>query len=115
MALPSITDLKFWVGQLFTKDDWDYNFSKIVSWFADGNADIIVNSIKASNGIDMDGSQFKNLKPATSGDQAVNLDQATTLLNRTSYFYPFSVASGKVDSNGNAAYLQKDSDTQVTV
>ena len=115
MALPTINDLKMWVGTLFTKDDWDYNFSHIVSWLADGTSDIVVNSVKATNGIDLDGAQIINVGAATSGSQAVNLDQATTLLNRTSYYYPFSVASGKVDSNGNAAYLQKDSDTQVTV
>ena len=115
MALPSITDLKLWVGTLFTKDDWDYNFSQIVSWFADGTSDIVVNSVKATNGIDMDGSTLSNLGAATTGSEAVNLDQALTLLNRTSYYYPFTIASGKVNSNGNAAYLQKDSDTQVTV
>jgi hypothetical protein len=115
MALPSITDLKMWVGTLFTKDDWDYNFSQIVSWLADGTSDIVVNSIKSENGLDLDGSQISNLGAATSGSQAVTLDQATTLLNRSSYYYPFSVASGKVDNDGNAAYLQKDSDTQVTV
>lgn len=115
MAVPSLNDLKFWVGTLFTKDDWDYNFSQLVSWLADGTSDLVVNSIKASNGIDLDGGQISNLAPATTGSQAVNLDQAQTLLNRTSYFYPFSVASGKVDIDGNAAYLQKDSDTQVTV
>lgn len=115
MALPSIADLKMWVGTLFTKDDWDYNFSQIVSWLADGTGDLVVNSIKSENGIDLDGSQLSNLAPATTGSQAVTLDQANTILNRTSYYYPFSVASGKVDNDGNAAYLQKDSDTQVTV
>lgn len=115
MALPSINDLKMWVGTLFTKDDWDFNFSKIVSWLSDGNGDLVVNSVKTTNGLDMDGSQITNLGEATTGTQPVTLDQATTLLNRTSYYYPFSPASGKVDSNGDAAYLQKDSDTQVTV
>ena len=115
MALPIINNLKMWVGTLFTKDDWDYNFSQIVSWLADGNSDLVVNSVKATNGLDLDGAQIINVGAATSGSQAINLDQATTLLNRTSYYYPFSVASGKVDSDGNAAYLQKDSDTQVTV
>lgn len=115
MAIPSITDLKMWVGTLFTKDDWDFNFSKIVSWLSDGSGDLVVNSLKATNGLDMDGAQISNLGTATTGSQAVTLDQALTILNRTSYYYPFSVASGKVDSNGNAAYLQKDSDTQVTV
>lgn len=115
MAIPVITALKMWVGTLFTKDDWDFNFSQIVSWLSDGNSDLVVNTVKATNGLDLDGAQIMNLGTATSGSQAVTLDQATTLLNRTSYFYPFSVASGKVDSNGNAAYLQKDSDTQVTV
>jgi hypothetical protein len=115
MAIPAITALKMWVGTLFTKDDWDFNFSQIVSWLSDGNSDLVVNTIKATNGIDLDGAQIMNLGTATTGSQAVTLDQATTLLNRTSYYYPFSVASGKVDSNGDAAYLQKDSDTQVTV
>lgn len=115
MALPSITDLKMWVGTLFTKDDWDFNFSQIVEWLAGGSGDLVVNSIKATNGLDMDGAQISNLGTATTGSQAVTLDQAQTLLNRTSYYYPFSVASGKVDANGSAAYLQKDSDTQVTV
>ena len=115
MAIPVITALKMWVGTLFTKDDWDFNFSQIVSWLSDGNSDLVVNTVKATNGLDLDGAQIINLGTATSGSQAVTLDQATTLLNRTSYFYPFSVASGKVDSDGNAAYLQKDSDTQVTV
>lgn len=115
MAVPSITDLKMWVGTLFTKDDWDFNFSKIVEWLSGGSGDLVVNSIKATNGLDMDGGQISNLGAATTGSQAVTLDQAQTLLNRTSYYYPFSVASGKVDSNGKAAYLQKDSDTQVTV
>lgn len=115
MSVPSLNDLKFWVGTLFTKDDWDYNFSQIVSWLADGTSDLVVNSVKAANGLDLDGGQISNIGVATSGTQAVNLDQATTLLNRTSYFYPFSVSSGKVNSDGNAAYLQKDSDTQVTV
>lgn len=115
MALPSIADLKMWVGTLLTKDDWNYNFSQIVSWLADGTSDIVVNSIKSTNGIDLDGSQISNIGAATEGSQAVNLDQALTILNRTSYYYPFSVASGKVDNDGNSAYLQKDSDTQVTV
>lgn len=115
MAVPSKTDLKFWVGTLFTKDDWDFNFSQIVEWLSGGSSDIVVNSVKATNGLDMDGAQITNLGAATSGSQAITLDQANTILNRTSYFYPFSVASGKVDSNGNAAFLQKDSDTQVTV
>mgnify|MGYP003288209970 CR=1 FL=1 len=115
MAIPAITALKMWVGTLFTKDDWDFNFSQIVSWLADGTGDLVVNTVKATNGMDLDGAQITNLGAATSGSQAVTLDQANTLLNRTSYYYPFSVASGKVDSNGDAAYLQKDSDTQVTV
>jgi len=115
MAVPIITALKMWAGTLFTKDDWDFNFSQIVSWLADGNADLVVNTVKTTNGIDLDGAQISNLGAATTGSQAVTLDQANTLLNRTSYYYPFSVASGKVDSNGNAAYIQKDSDTQVTI
>ncbi len=115
MAVPIITALKMWAGTLFTKDDWDFNFSQIVSWLADGNSDLVVNTIKTTNGIDLDGAQISNLGAATTGSQAVTLDQANTLLNRTSYYYPFSVASGKVDSTGNAAYIQKDSDTQVTI
>lgn len=115
MAVPSITALKMWVGTLFTKDDWDFNFSQIVEWLSGGSGDLVVNTIKTTNGLDMDGAQIINLGTATTGSQAINLDQALTLLNRTSYYYPFSVASGKVDSNGNAAFLQKDSDTQVTV
>jgi len=115
MALPTIADLKMWVGTLLTKDDWNYNFSQIVSWLADGTSDIVVNSVKAENGLDLDGAQISNLGAATTGSQAITLDQANTILNRSSYYYPFSVASGKVDSNGDAAYLQKDSDTQVTV
>lgn len=115
MAVPSINDLHMWVGTLFTKDDWDFNFSQLVNWLSGGNADLVINSAKVSNGIDLDGSQISNLGPATTGSQAITLDQANTLLNRTSVYNPFSVASGKVDSNGNAAYIQKDSDTQVTV
>ena len=115
MAIPVITALKLWAGTLFTKDDWDFNFSQIVSWLGDGSSDLVVNTIKTTNGIDLDGANIINVGAATSGDQAVNLDQAQTLLNRSSYYYPFSVASGKVDSNGDAAYLQKDSETQVTV
>ena len=115
MAVPIITALKMWAGTLFTKDDWDFNFSQIVSWLADGNADLVVNTIKTTNGIDLDGAQISNLGAATTGSQAITLDQANTILNRSSYYYPFSVASGKVDSNGDAAYIQKDSDTQVTV
>lgn len=115
MAVPIITALKLWAGTLFTKDDWDFNFSQIVSWLADGNADLVVNTIKTTNGLDLDGAQISNLGAATTGSQAITLDQANTILNRSSYYYPFSVASGKVDSSGNAAYLQKDSDTQVTV
>lgn len=115
MAVPIITALKMWAGTLFTKDDWDFNFSQIVSWLADGTSDLVVNTLKTTNGLDMDGAQISNLGAATTGSQAVTLDQANTLLNRTSYYYPFSVASGKVDSTGNAAYIQKDSDTQVTI
>lgn len=115
MAVPIITALKMWAGTLFTKDDWDFNFSQIVSWLADGTSDLVVNTLKTTNGLDMDGAQISNLGAATTGSQAVTLDQANTLLNRISYYYPFSVASGKVDSNGDAAYLQKDSNTQVTV
>lgn len=115
MAKPSISDLKMWVGNLFTKDDWDYNFSKITSWLSDGNGDLVVNSVQATNGLDMDGSQITNLAPATTGSQAVTLDQAETILNRTSYYYPFSIASGKINATGDSAYLEKNSDTQVTV
>lgn len=115
MAIPLITNLKLWVGTLFTKDDWDFNFKQIVSWLADGNADLVVGSVKVTNGLDLDGATIKNVGAAQTGSEAINLDQAQTLLNRSSYYYPFSVASGKVDSDGNPAYLQKDSDTQVTV
>lgn len=115
MAKPSISDLKFWVGTLFTKNEWDYNFSKIVSWFADGTADLVVNSITSENGIDLNGSRLTNVGAATTGTDAVNLDTAQTLLNKTSYFDLFSVSSGKEDASGNSAFLQKDSDTQVTV
>ena len=116
MAVPVITALKLWVGTLFTKDDWDFNFRQIVSWLGDGNSDLVVNSIKATNGIDLDGATIKNVGAAQTGSEAVNLDQATTLLNRSSFYYPFSVASGKVNSStGEAAFLQKDNDTQVTV
>ena len=115
MAVPIITALKMWAGTLFTKDDWNFNFSQIVSWLADGTSDLVVNTIKTTNGLDMDGAQISNLGAATTGSQAVTLDQANTILNRTSYYYPFSVASGKVNSNGESAYLQKDSNTQVTV
>lgn len=116
MGLPSKNDLKFWQGVLFNKDDWDYNFSQLVSWLADGTSDLVVNSLKATNGIDLDGAQLSNLGAATSGSDAVTLDQANTLLNRSSYYYPFSVASGKIDtSTGKANYIQKDSDTQVTI
>lgn len=115
MAVPVITALKMWAGTLFTKDDWDFNFSKIVSWLADGDSDIVVNTLKTTNGIDLDGAQISNLGAATTGDQAVNYDQALTLLNRTSYYYPYSIASGKVNASGKASYLQKDSNTQVTV
>ena len=115
MAKPTKNDLRFWTGTLFNKDDWDFNFSQLVSWLADGTSDLVVNTVKATNGIDMDGAQISNLGAATSGSDAITLDQANTLLNRSSYYYPFSVASGKVDSNGKAAYIQKDSDTQVTI
>lgn len=111
MALPSISDLKMWVGTLFTKDDWDFNFSQIVDWLASGTSDLVVNSIKSENGIDLDGSTISNLAPAETGSQAVNLDQAQTLLNRSSHYYPFSVASGKVDGNGNAAFLEITADS----
>ena len=115
MAVPIITALKMWAGTLFTKDDWDFNFSQIVSWLSDGTSDLVVNTVKTTNGLDLDGAQISNLGAATTGSQAITLDQANTILNRSSYYYPFSVASGKVDSNGDAAYLQKDSDTQITV
>lgn len=115
MSLPSYSDLKLWVGTLFSRQDWDYNFKKIVDWFSDGSADLVVGSIKAPNGIDMDGGKITNIGAATSGSDAVNLDTAQTLLNRSSYYYLFSVASGKEDNNGDSAFLQKDSDVQVTV
>lgn len=115
MAIPSISDLKTWVGTLLTKDDWDFNFNKIVSWLSDGNSDIVVGSVRAENGLDMAGSKITNVGAATTGSDAVSYDQAQTLLNRTSYFYPYSIASGKVDANGLPNYLQKDSDTKVTV
>lgn len=115
MALPSISDLKLWVGTLLTKNEWDYNFTKIANWFSDGSADLVVNSVKAENGIDLDGARLTNVGAATSGTDAVNLDTAQSLLNQTSYYDLFTVASGKEDSSGNSAFLQKDSDTQVTV
>ena len=115
MALPSISDLKLWVGTLLTKNEWDFNFTKIVSWFSDGTADLVVNSITSENGIDLNGSRLTNVGAATSGTDAVNLDTAQSLLNQTSYYTLFSVASGKEDASGNAAFLQKDSDTQVTI
>lgn len=115
MAIPKISDLKTWVGTLFSKDDWDFNCNKIVSWLSDGSADLVVGSVRAENGIDMAGSKITNVGPATTGSDVVNYDQAQTLLNKTSNFYPFSIASGKVDADGKANYLQKNSDTKVTV
>lgn len=115
MALPSISDLKLWVGNLLTKNEWNYNFTKIVSWFSDGTADLVVHSITAENGIDLNGSRLTNVGAATSGTDAVNLDTAQSLLNQTSYYTSFSVASGKEDSSGNSAFLRKDSNTQVTI
>lgn len=116
MGLPSINDLKLWVGTLFTKDDWDFNFSQLVSWLADGTSDLVINSLKATNGIDLDGARISNVGTATSGSDAISLDQANSLLNRSSYYYPFSVASGKVDtSTGKANYITKNSDTEIVI
>lgn len=115
MALPTIADLKLWVGTLFTKDDWDFNFKKIVGWLSDGSSDLIFNSAKISNGIDLDGSTITNMGIATTGTQPITLDQAQTLLNKSSNLIPFSIASGKVGASGTSDYLQKNSDTQVTV
>ena len=92
MAVPIITALKMWAGALFTKDDWDFNFSQIVSWLSDGTSDLVVNTVKTTNGLDLDGAQISNLGAATTGSQAITLDQANTILNRSSYYYPFSVS-----------------------
>ena len=116
MGLPSKNDLKFWQGVLFNKDDWDFNFSQIVSWLADGTSDLVINSLKATNGIDLDGARISNVGEAQSGSDAISLDQANTILNRSSYYYPFSVASGKVDtSTGKANYITKNSDTEIVI
>lgn len=114
MAKPKIEDLKLWVGTLITKDEWDYNFTKIASWFSDGDADLVVNTLKATNGLDLDGATINNVGNATEENQAINLGQAQTLLNRSTKYYPFSIASGLV-TDGEAAYLQKNSNTQLTV
>ena len=63
----------------------------------------------------MVGSKITNVGPATTGSDVVNYDQSQTLLNKTSNFYPFSIASGKVDANGVANYLQKNSDTKAHI
>lgn len=115
MSVPSFNDLKKWVGELFTNEDWDFNFETIANWFSGGQADLKINSLTVNNGIDANDTAIINIKPATVGTGAVNLDQAETLLNRTSYYYPFSVASGKVDLLGGSFFLQKDSDIQLTI
>ena len=114
MAVPAITALKMWVGSILTKDDWNFNFNQIVEWLSGGSSDLIVNSIKTENGLDLDGSKISNVGVAVSGTDAINLDQAETLLNRAGAYYPFSVASGKVDSNGESDYLSVSND-EITV
>lgn len=115
MSVPKLSDLRTWDGTQFTNDDYDYNSETIVNWLANGNADLVVNSVTANNGLDVQDARITSVAPATSGTDAVNLDQVTSLLTTSNPYQPFSIASGKVNATGYAAYLQKDSDTQLTI
>jgi hypothetical protein len=115
MAIPKLSDLRTWDGTQFTNDDIDYNSQTIVNWLSNGAADLVTNSITATNGFNAQNAKITNVLPATTGTDAVNYDQVQSLLNENNVFYPFTVASGKVSSTGYSNFIQKDSNTQVTV
>lgn len=115
MAVPKISDLRTWNGTPFTNDDVDYNSQTIVSWLSDKTSDLDVNTIRAAGGFDASNSKITNVLPATAGTDAVNLDQLNSYSNTNNQYIPFTIANGKVNANGYANYLQKDSDTQLTI
>lgn len=115
MGLPSINDLRLWVGDKLSSVEWNFNLKTIVSWFSDGTADVNFNQVKVNAGLDLSGSKITNMAPGADGNSPITLDQAQTMLNATSNFYPYSIASGVVNSSGEPNYLQKDSDTQLTL
>lgn len=115
MAVPKISDLRTWDGTQFTNDDYDYNSQTIVNWLANKQADLEVNTVRAANGFDAANSKITNVAPATTGTDAVNLDQLNTISSVNNQYIPYTLASGKVNASGYANYLQKDSDTQLTI
>lgn len=115
MTVPNLADLRTWDGTAFNQNDWDYNMTVLVNYLSNSLSDLEVNSVTAENGFDASNARIKNVLPAVDGTDAVNYDQVQTILNQNSVYVPFTVASGKVNASGLSAYIQKDSDTQITL
>ena len=88
MAVPSASDFNKWDGTKFSNTDWDQNVDKTVEILANGNYDLNVAQITASNYVGIPSDQFstitagENLSAGNfvriSGGQAYKADNSTS-------------------------------------
>lgn len=113
MATPDRTDLIRWSGVKITNNDWDANFNQIADWLSDGNADLIVNTVKANSGFDANGGKITNVADGTASGDAVNYSQLLDTASAASAYTIYAVNSAARDANGNADFISKVSDTEI--
>lgn len=55
MSVPTITDFQLYTGTPLTSSNWSYNFTKVVNYLTDGNADCTINSVTTNSDVAVGG------------------------------------------------------------
>ena len=114
MTIPSITDLKSYIGRKLTEVEWDFNLAKIISYLTSGLYDFTINSLTLNSNLDMDDLKIINLADPENDQDAVNYRTFNNIelpvINTT-----YTVRSGLVDSNGFANIIAPNDNSSVTV
>jgi hypothetical protein len=71
MAIPSLSDLNFYIGTLLNNNDWNKNWTKLISYLTDGTGEFTYKSFTVNSASSMGGAKLTNLgTPTTSTDGA---------------------------------------------
>lgn len=95
MAIPSVSDLKTYIGKLIDNTYWNFNFTKLVNWLTDSTADLSFQSFVASADSSMGNAKITNLGDPTLATDAANKGYVDNTAIPMGYLYGF-----KIDING---------------
>lgn len=92
MAVPSISDLKTYIGTLINNTYWNYNFTKLVSWLTDSTADLTFQSFNINANSSMGNAKITNLGDPTSSTDAANKGYVDNTSTPMGYLYGYIIS-----------------------